>query len=354
MRNQWGAACIAACALIMGPMPAGAWDYPGHRIVATIADLVLQQHYPKTYDKVRALLDTRNASGIIDHRSLGQVAVFADCAKRGDEPFCGRPSSAEEREYATRNPQHATFHYTDVPVEQRKYLAGSAGTFDTDIVAMIDHAVAQLRGRTPAAKKDVTLTDAEALWLLAHLVGDVHQPLHVGAKFYDKTCRTGVDPNRVGTPPKFGIGESVAETIGGNRILFTAKAPAVPPAKNLHFYWDGAAVAQAMQAAGVGGSEQDFAKLLAAAPPAGWETKGSVDTWATKWATEIMPLAVEAHRRLKIRKSATPAPVSGMINCQWETTPDSAYQNWARDQARAQLAKAGFRLAALLKAIFEP
>ena len=36
-------------------------------------------------------------------------------------------------------------------------------------------------------------------------------------------CQKGVDPNRTGTPPNFGIGESIAETIGGNRILLTAK-----------------------------------------------------------------------------------------------------------------------------------
>jgi hypothetical protein len=38
----------------------------------------------------------------------------------------------------------------------------------------------------------------------------------------------------------------------------------------------------------------------------------------------------------------------------WEATPDPAYEDWAKAQARTQLAKAGFRLAALFKAIFEP
>ena len=158
--------------------------------------------------------------------------------------------------------------------------------------------------------------------------------------------------NRTGTPPNFGIGESIAETIGGNRILLTAKEPAVPPAKNLHFFWDGAAVAQAMQAAGVGTSEQEFVKLLAATPSVGWETKGNVDTWAAKWATDNIPLAADAHRRLTIRKSTKAAPFGGQLNCQWETTLDAGYQSWAKGKARTQLAKAGFRLAALLVTIF--
>lgn len=350
MRKVVLATLFAASTVIAAP--ASAWDYPGHRIVGTIADLILQQHYPASYQKVSELLDKRGANGMIEHRSLGQVAVFPDCAKPGNVPFCGRPPSDEEKAYTTNNPHQDKFHFTDVPIEQRKYVAGTAGTTDTDVVQMINYAVAQLRGKSPPEKKDVKLTDTEALFVLTHLVGDIHQPLHAGAKYFDKTCQKSVDPNRIGQPPKFGIGETVAETIGGNRILLTAKAPAVPPATNLHFFWDGAAVAQAMQAAGVGGSEQDFAKLLAATPPAGWETKGDVDTWAAKWASENIPLAADAHKRLTIRKSTKAAPISGPINCQWETTLDPGYQSWAKERARAQLAKAGFRLAALLVAIF--
>ena len=352
MRRQVQTIALAALVSAMLPAPSMAWDYPGHRIVGAIADLVLQEHYPNTYRKVSELLDKRDATGLIEHRSLGQVAVFPDCAKPGNVPFCGRPPSDEEKAYTAGNPHQDKFHYTDVPVEQRKYVAGSAGTADVDVVQMINYAVAQLRGKSPTPKRDVKLTDTEVVFLLAHLVGDIHQPLHVGAKYFEKTCQQGVDPNRTGKPPTFGIGETVAETIGGNRILLKANAPAVPPAKNLHFFWDGAAVAQAMQAAGVATSEPDFAKLLAATPPSGWETKGDAETWAAQWASENIPLAADAHKRLTIRKSTQGAPLSGALNCQWETTLAPGYQNWAKDRARTQLAKAGFRLAALFAAIF--
>ena len=55
-----------------------------------------------------------------------------------------------------------------------------------------------------------------------------------------------------------------------------------------------------------------------------------------------------------IRKGAKPSPFPSTGGCTWETTPDAAYEDWAKAQARIQIAKAGFRLAALLKAIFEP
>src|SRR5262249_37933175 len=65
-------------------------------------------------------------------------------------------------------------------------------------------------------------------------------------------------------------------------------------------------------------------------------------------------LALEAHQRLTIRKGSKPSPFSSTGGCTWETTIDPAYEDWAKAQARIQLAKAGFRLAALFKAIFAP
>jgi hypothetical protein len=351
MRSTIGAACFVVGTMIAAP--AWAWDFPGHRIVGAIADLILQQHYPTAQQRVSELLEKQNG-GTIELRSLSQVAVFPDCAKRGNVPFCGRPPSDEEKAYAERNPHHDKFHFTDVPLQQPTYVASSAGTDGIDVVQMIAYTLAQLRGKNPPAKPDVNLTDPEALWLLAHLVGDIHQPLHVGAKYFDKTCETSVDPNIIGTPPSFGIGDSVAMTMGGNLILLAGPPPAVPPAANLHLYWDSVAVLRAMQAAGSAHSEEDFAKLLAATPPPGWETAGAPETWSAQWASEIMPLAVEAHARLTIRKGSKPSPFPFTGGCTWETTLEPSYEDWAKAQARNQLAKAGFRLAVLLKAIFKP
>src|SRR5262249_43939944 len=99
---------------------------------------------------------------------------------------------------------------------------------------------------------------------------------------------------------------------------------------------------------------QEFAKLLAAAPPAGWETAGAADTWAAQWASEIMPLAVEAHQRLTIRKGSKPSPFSFTGGCTWETTLDPAYEDWAKSQARIQVAEGVLRVAGLLKAFSAP
>ena len=357
MRNVLSAALMAMTAMLALAAPAHAWSYAGHRIVGAIADSVLKSRYPDVYRQLQAKLAIRDAAGNEIRRTLREASVFADCAKN-EKDYCGREPSEEERQYVLRNLEHYKFHFTDVPIEERRYVAGAAGTDEIDVVHMISHAVAQLRGRKPAKIAGVDLTDTEAIWLLAHLVGDIHQPLHVGARYYDKLCLKGVDPDHTGRPPTFGIGETAVETIGGNNILLTLPAPAVPSAPNLHVYWDVVAVAQAMQNArtsSVPAAETDFAAILAAKAPDGWQTQGDVETWATKWASEILPLAGEAHRRLTIRKVSGPVGGrNGKTECKWETTLDRSYQDWAKGQARLQLAKAGFRLAALMKAIFAP
>lgn len=357
MRNILMAALIVLASTAALAAPAQAWGYAGHRIIGAIADLVLKARYPEAYKKLQAKLAIKDASAKAITRTLREAAVFADCAKNEKE-FCGREASEEERQYALRNLEHFKFHYTDVPVEERRYVAGSAGTDEIDVVHMINYAVAQLRGKKPAKIAGVDLTDTEAIWLLAHLVGDIHQPLHVGAKYYDPLCLKGVDPDHTGRPPGFGIGKTAVETIGGNNIALALPPPAVPPAPNLHVYWDVAAVAQAMQAAltsSVPAAEPDFAAILAAKAPDGLQINGDVESWATRWASEVLPLAAEAHRKLTIRKVSGPATGrNGKTECKWETTLDKSYQDWAKGQARLQLAKAGFRLAALMKAIFDP
>lgn len=334
---------ISAFAL---PLPALAWDYPGHRMVGAIADLVLQQHYQHTRKKVSALLDIKDAGGnVIDKRFLYEVAVFPDCAK-DEEEYCRRRPSAEETAYAKRNTGHRAFHFTNTPLQEKTYRPDGVGAGQADIVHMIGYAIAQLRGATPATppKAVVDLTDVEALWLLAHLVGDIHQPLHVGARYYGPNCEDSVNPNV--------SGGTVAITLGGNRIEIAAVPPAVPPAPNLHLFWDGAAVVRAMHAAGYANAEAEFAKLLAATPPADWQTSGPIETWAAQWVADAMPIANRAHDLLTIRKSPKVSFPTTSNPCMWETTLDEAYREWAKEHVRTQIAKAGFRLAALLVAIF--
>jgi len=345
MRKSIQAIALAATMAAFLPAPAVAWDYPGHRIVGAVADAILAANFHHTRDKVAKLLLGRDSDGKDLERSLREVAVFPDCAKTKNVPFCGRVPSKEEVAYTARNKGNGGYHFTDVPLEQPKYVANAPGTEKTDIVQMINYIIAQLQHKKPHID-GVDLTDTEAVWLLAHLVGDIHQPLHIGAAYYDKaTCMTRVDPTNV----PGGTG-SVAQTIGGNAIELQAAAgsPTAPLADNLHLFWDGAAVAWAMQSKGLAGAEQEYARLLAGDLPGNWQTPGDPETWAEQWVNEALPLAAKAHDDLTIEFKERDSHGS----CVWKTTLSKAYSDWAQTVARDQLAKAGFRLAALLVALF--
>jgi hypothetical protein len=350
MRNAIRAALLGAGTLFAMTMPTLAWDYPGHRMVGAIADFVMSSRHPEAYKKVQDLLASKDADGKPLDRTLSQVAVFPDCAKSFNVPFCGRTPSDEEKSYAAANKHNGDYHFADVPIQQSKYVPDSPGTGKRDVVHMINYAVAQLRGKSPQID-EVTLSNTEALWLLTHLVGDIHQPLHVGSIYFDKeTCKQVVDPTNLP-----GGTDSVASTVGGNNFLLVAVAPdpAAPPSDKLHLFWDGAAVNNAMQAAGWPGAEQDFSRLLAAKAPAYWQTAGDPESWAQQWATEILPMARAAHK-LKFTLKERKVSDSGRVSCKWTTQLSPAYSKWASQQARSQIQKAGFRLAALLNEIFKP
>jgi hypothetical protein len=315
--------------------PAWSWGSDGHRTVGMIADILLQQQ-PEIADRVRQILGESN---------LSEVSVWADCAK--GYRACRRPPTDEEKAFARQNPRHHAFHYTDVPIQQSQYRAGTAGTGSDDVVQVIKHAINVLRGRAPN-QGPATLNQRNALWLIDHLVGDMHQPLHVGAIYFDGECAQVVDPNVVGAGQlDFGIGSTVASTRGGNDLM-------ISKSRNLHSYWDSGTVTGAMRLVGVRDkSIDDFAMTIVRNPPSGWQTAGDPETWPTQWATETLPLSHEALTRLKIGPGELITGGPGG-RCTWAVgSLPRDYTRWANQQALAQLGKAGFRLAALLQAAFE-
>src|ERR1700736_4003722 len=176
---------IALLGLLSLPTSALSWGGEGHRTVGAIADIILQDH-PTTLEKVKQLLDGT---------SLAEASVWMDCAKGFS--YCHSDLTDEEQDYVHNNPDHHTYHYTDVPIQQARYQEGSAGTKPDDAVQIIRHAIKVLQGHPPS-NGPAKLNEKQALWVIAHLVGDIHQPLHVGAAYFDQDCENQVDPNVIG------------------------------------------------------------------------------------------------------------------------------------------------------------
>lgn len=326
--------------------PAYSWLDQGHRTVGAIADIILEDQ-PITRAEVKKLLD---------NGTLADASTLADCAKGECDRILTTNEQASINNYLSQKKnkkKHRGFHYTDVPVVPDKsppqYEADTAGTEDHDVVQVIRYAIRVLQSKSNKPVGGPARFDKrQALWVLTHLVGDIHQPLHVGAAFYNDKCNKIVGPNTVGVGEGFEIGDNVADTIGGNDIF-------VSTGGTLHLLWDGTAVSQAMQKANKSTAEE-YAKFLVQSPPAGWETTGALDTWSDQWADEILPLSHKAltDKSLITITGGVPDVHFNKLSCKNLTaTLAPNYTTWAAEEAQKQIAKAGFRLAALLRAIYE-
>ncbi|MFA9218380.1 MAG: S1/P1 nuclease, partial [Sphingomonadaceae bacterium] len=224
-----------------------AWGNDGHRAVGAIADQLIQGS--NAQKQVAALLQPGE--------SLEKIANWADCVKG---TYCG-PQSEEMVSYVAANPKHSEYHYTDVPFQLPHYHDHGVGTADEDIVQTLKQTIAVLQGKGDAASNPHQFTRRQALLILTHLAGDIHQPLHVGAAFVGKNGGY-VLPQTAGQIDAV----EMFDARGGNNLLLDdvklsalsaqlipageakpAVAPATPPrapqtTRPFHSYWDSTVV----------------------------------------------------------------------------------------------------------------
>ncbi len=213
----------------------------GHEIVGAIADERLAN--TPTAAKINALLDglTLEKAGLI-------ADEIRDWDKKGvDDPRSFYYSAHQNIDRQLRDfwranppttdvspsaPSHHWFHYTDVPVvPAQRYRDGHAGRSKWDVVHMIPFCIRVLQGRVPE-QNERGITKGVAVILLAHYVADIHQPLHVGAEYFDQQGKL-TDPDK---------NQSALGDEGGNTL--TLELSDEPPRsrgihkKKLHGFWD--------------------------------------------------------------------------------------------------------------------
>jgi hypothetical protein len=317
---------------------AAAWGNDGHRAIGAIADKLLKgSHAQKMIAEI-----------LLPGETLESVAVWADCVK-GD--WCGK-QTAEMQAYVAAHPRHQEYHYTNTPFQHSHYTPGAPGTSDVDIVLTLQQAIAVLQGKSDAASNPRNFTKRQALLLIAHLAGDIHQPLHVGAAFVSKDGKFVI-------PKKESDIDQVAmfDSRGGNNLVFdeTKIIPGegTPQSLNrpLHSYWDTTVVKYAMRRSSVK-SPEEFAQMMIDANPSQAAYGADLQAWPVKWANEslaasktafhgVTPGGLQEHVSRKGEKYYT----FGLEVPNDYPVPTSAL-------ARTQLAKGGHNLAALLKAIW--
>jgi len=343
----------------------------GHQIVGAIAD-----------DRLANTPTAAKIYGLLDGMTLEKAALIADEIKGWDKKGVDDPRSfnysahrnidRQLRDFWRANqpthdlnspaPSHHWFHYTDVPVmPAQRYRDGSSGRSKWDIVHMIPFCIDVLQGRIPE-QNERKITRAVAVILLAHYVADIHQPLHVGAAYFEAQGHT-TDPDK----DKAALADE-----GGN--TFTIELSDEPPRrrgirkKKLHGFWDydtvnalfpqvSRALPEAELDAQVDTLKQQLVREMATHEPRNWQMPSnvSIDNYAEIWADEILPIACEAHARLEFR-NVKPFLEGDRVVASGEAiektmSAQPLYRAWATGIVRDELHKAGWRLADLLEKI---
>src|SRR5215831_8283952 len=149
------------------PSSAYAWGNEGHETVGAVADHL-----------VTAKAKTELAKLLHNGETLSKVSIWADCAKG----YCGKLTK-EMQTFVDANPRHHNYHYTDIPFQKTKYEPDAVGSDPDDVVHILQQAIATLQHHNQTAENPHKFTDRQGLLLLVHMVGDVHQPLHVGSAY---------------------------------------------------------------------------------------------------------------------------------------------------------------------------
>jgi hypothetical protein len=323
---------VTASSLIAAP--ARAWGPDGHHTVGLLASKLIAGK--PAAKRVKAIL------GSI---TLEQAAVWADCAKGVDEqtfeykPNAPRPEckvfetkkgKAAMSDFVKRNVGncvikpgeescHRQYHYADIAVPfHDHYDKTFQGARPDDVAAAIAAATHVLKG-DPAPAPFSIKDEREALLLLAHYVGDIHQPLHVGAVYLDATGKP-VNPDQ-------GTFDPTTETRGGNQISIGA-------GHNLHATWDD--VTPDLKPAKVNAAWVADAKAVPA-------TTGAFLDWPFSWATDTQKQALAAY---------APLTFGARAGDKWPTTLPAGYDTTMGTIKKPQLTKAGARLAQLLEALW--
>lgn len=276
-------ALVLAAAAVAIASPASAWGDRGHR---AIADIAWTQLTPAAKRDVAQLLAAAPelATPACPVGSFEDGATWADCVR-----------SQDRYRYA----QTATWHYVDVSICRSFVLPEDREA--RFVVRRYERELAVLSNRN--APSTVRL---EALLWVEHLVGDLHQPLHVGD-----------DGDR-----------------GGNQVQVVPQSGRYP--LNLHAEWDRVLVDDAVRAmpGGVAG--------LAAA--AAGHAGRSRELFPAAWARESWNIAV----RVAYRRSPETETCARDLR---SIDIGEGYRLPAIPVVQVQLERAGVRLTAVLNKV---
>lgn len=318
------------------------WGNDGHETVGKIASLRIKQKTAQRLAKILKPGDT-----------LANMSTWADTVKDRMNTTDPDPDTNAFLQDMVHNERNREWHFVDLPLGCTNYQTCHGFTPDHDIVHLINICIRTLQGQPDPNQP---LSERNALRLLIHFIGDLHQPLHVGVGFIDAN-----GPNQtilLATDPEIIRQRSLPHDRGGNQLIIDNDR------KNLHSFWDFDLVESLMVVTNKPTSDRLGLFLRqTVAPQQNWLPQGSIDTWAAAWATDSLRLSrdhtyrsvrIVRQRTIPVLRDGQPLirdgkPVTQIV---YDITRPTNYKAVNRENVRRQLAKAGFRLAKLLDAIY--
>ena len=313
------------------------WGISRHELIAGAADRLLNQ---RAREEVERLLAPLGQS------SLQEIAGWADRIKGGPGAAgADRDTAQFLRDFPGEESRQ--WHYVNLPLGVSSYAEAERLEFtrDDDVVQMIGISVRVLQGDSKVMSR------LNALRWLVHLVGDVHQPVHVGCGFIDASDGS----LRLETDPRMIREKRLPHDRGGNSLILP-----LPGKVSLHAYWDSCipgGIGQAAEntvGAGADMKKRFITRLLAMIEeqraPNSDDAVGLTETlppdrWAEQWANSALLHARAAYDGLRIIERVD----GGKFKVSWEGK--QAYDRRFKPVAGAQLMSAATNLASLLNAI---
>lgn len=321
--------------------PAFAWGEKGHPLIADIAAAGLGPH-------ARA-----QVTQLLGGKRMSDVALWADQMRAWQRARTATHPNPEPPDALVGDPvAHAFFddrkndhqdkwHFVDLPLGVTTYKLGHRGTHADDVVQTIKRCTAILKNH-PAPGENITRE--QALRLLIHYVGDVHQPLHSCCGYWigdpDK-------PARLATPAEAEQGNGIPDR-GGNGLSFGPGE-----FQKLHTVWDGALIDGAQKPRTLAQYRQALITQASHGVAGPWVFKPSDKRQPEQWAVESGANSTPAYQQLKALSAQVGRPDShGERTVKGTFTFPNNYSATFAPAIDRQLSNAGFRLAALLNEIF--
>src|SRR6185436_4985549 len=203
--------------LVLSPVASAfAWGDDGHQTVGKIASLRIK---PRTARRIAQILKPGE--------TLASIATWADTVKeRMGKTDPDADTNAFLQDIA-HNEKNREWHYDDLPLDCPSYQACPDFTPDNDIVHMLNICIRTLQGHPDP---NHPLSERNALRLLVHFLGDIHQPLHIGCGYIDVHGPNGTI--LIARNPQTIKQKNFPSDNGANQLIIDGEK------KKLHSYWD--------------------------------------------------------------------------------------------------------------------